>query len=277
MLPYFGTSIPNRIIATIWFDKFSAWPSSVPAVKYGSVTMRTCLKSALIVVSVLMIFSNAAYADLGQDLEVNIFGIGTIHSSKDYEIAFPQSPTPIKGHFNFDKGIGGGFRVNVYSRGHWGEEFYYSYEPNTAHFTRQGTPTSTLNLDMNLHKVGVNALYYLNDDETHRIRPFLSVGGGWAIFAPTEFARQVAKDPLRGNVPDLDAANEISANYGAGFKAKLTNRIGIRVDVKGFVGRNPSFGLARASSDPNATVFPAAGAIHTGEASAGFVFYFGNP
>jgi hypothetical protein len=47
------------------------------------------------------------------------------------------------------------------------------------------------------------------------------------------------------------------------------------MDAKGYVGRNPSFGLARESSNPNATVFPAGGAIWTGEASAGFVFYFG--
>jgi hypothetical protein len=244
-------------------------------VKYGSVTMKTWLKFALIVVSVLMLFSNAAYADLGEDLEVNIFGIGAIHSAKDYEVAFPQSPTPIPSHFNFDKGIGGGVRVNVYSRGHWGQEFFYSYEPNTAHFTRQGTPTSSLNLDMNLHNVGVSALYYLNDDETHRIRPFLSIGGGWAIYQLTEHSKQIVADPLRGNAPDMNNALEISLNYGAGFKAELRRWIGIRVDAKGFLGRNPSFGLARNSSDPNATVFPAVGAINTGEISAGFVFYFG--
>ena len=125
---------------------------------------------------------------------------------------------------------------------------------------------------MQLHKVGVNALYYLNDDETHRIRPFLSVGAGWAIFRPTGKAQSIARDPLRGNVPDLNTANEIALNYGAGFKAKLRSWIGIRLDARGFVGRNPSFGLARESSDPNATVFPAGGAIHTGEVSAGFVF-----
>ena len=243
--------------------------------KYVSVTMKTWLKSALIVVSVLVMSSNAAYADLREDLEVNIYGFGTIHTSKDYEVSFPQSPTPIPSHFNFNKGIGGGVRVNVYSRGHWAEEFYYSYEPNTAHFTRQGTPTSSLDLDVNLQKVGVNALYYLNDDETHRIRPFLSVGGGWSIYQLTEHSKQVVADPLQGNAPDMNNALEISLNYGAGFKAKLRPWIGIRVDAKGFLGRNPSFGLARNSTDPNATVFPAVGAISTGEVSAGFVFYFG--
>src|SRR5207245_2940651 len=115
-----------------------------PCHEIRSVTMRTWLKSALILVGVLMMFSSAAFAELRDDLEVNIFGIGTVHSAKDYEIGFPQSATPIPGHFKFDKGIGGGLRVNVYSRGHWGEEIFYSYESNTAHFTRRGTSSSSL-------------------------------------------------------------------------------------------------------------------------------------
>ena len=152
---------------------------------------------------------------------------------------------------------------------------YYTYAPNVAHFKRLTTPASSLDLGVKLQNVGVNALYYLNDDETHRIRPFLSVGGGWAIFQLTELSKQIVEDPLRGNAPDMNNSLEIAFNYGAGFKAKLRNWIGIRVDAKGIVGRNPSFGLARNSSDPNATVFPATGAINTGEVSAGFVFYFG--
>jgi len=46
------------------------------------------------------------------------------------------------------------------------------------------------------------------------------------------------------------------------------------MDARGFVSRNPSFGLARQSSDPNATVFPATGAMHHGEATGGLIFYF---
>jgi opacity protein-like surface antigen len=237
--------------------------------------MRILLKSVLIPAVALVIFSNAAYAQLAEDLEVNVYGIGSIRSSKDYVIGFPQSPTPIQGHFNFDKGVGGGIRVNVYNRGHWGEEAFYSYEPNTAHFTQKGATTRTLDLNMQMHNVGLNALYYLSDDETHNIRPFLSIGAGWAIFRLTHTARAIANDPMQGNVPDMDNSNEIALNYGAGLKAKLTSWVGVRLDARGFVGRNPSFGLARESSDPNATVFPAGGAINTGEISAGFVFYFG--
>jgi outer membrane protein W len=239
--------------------------------------MRRWLKSALLAVGVIFMLSGAAYAQLSQDLELNIYGGGAIYSKKTYEISFPQSPTPIAGQFKLDETLRGGLRLNVYTRGHWGQEFFYSYEPNTAHFTRQTTPQTSLNLELNVHNVGINALYYLSDNEERRVRPFLGIGIGTAIYMPTGRARAIARDPLRGNVADLDTANELTLNYGAGVKAKLKSWIGVRMDVRGFSGRNPSFGLARESSDPNATVFPAGGAIHNGEVSVGFVFYFGKP
>jgi outer membrane protein W len=271
MLPCFGISIPKRII----FFEFSAWPGSVPAIKYVSVNTKQLLKSTLIVVGFFMMFSSAAYAQLREDLEVNVFGLGVIHSSKDYEISFPQSPTPIQGNFKFNKGLGGGFRVNVYNRGHWAEEAFFSYEPNVAQFTRVGTPSSTMKLSTENLNIGMNALYYLSDDETHNVRPFVTVGGGWAVFLLTDSAKAIVRDPLQGNAPDMNSANEIAVNFGGGVKAKVKRWLGVRVDLKGFISRNPSFGLARESNDPNATVFPAGGALYSGEASAGLVFYFG--
>ena len=239
--------------------------------------MKRWLKTHIFVIGVFLTLSTSAYAQLREDLELNAFVAGSVYSKKSFEIAFPQSPTPTPGRFRLDEGIRGGLRVNVYTRGHWGEEFFYSYEPNTAHFSRRSTPPASLDLDIQVHNLGVNALYYLNDDETRKVRPFLSLGIGATIYRPTGQARAIARDPLRGNVPDLDPAHEIALNYGGGFKAKLGTWAGFRFDVRGFLGRSPSFGLARQSSDPNATVFPASGAIHTGEASAGLIFYFGRP
>ena len=71
-------------------------------------------------------------------------------------------------------------------------------------------------------------------------------------------------------------ANEIALNYGVGVKMRSSDWVGFRADLRGFLGRSPSFGLVRRSNDPNATVFPASGAIHNGEASVGVVFYFYN-
>ena len=227
-----------------------------------------------LIVAALLTLSNGVFAQIKESGELNLFGGVSAYTKNLYEIGFPQSPTPIPGRFRLDTGLRAGLRFNAYTRGHWGEEFLYSYEPNSAQFVLQRTPSNPLKLDIQVHNVAVNTLYYLQEQETQRIRPFLTVGLGASIFRPTSHSQAVVSDPLRGNAQDLDTATELALNYGLGFKTRLSSWIGFRMDARGFVSRNPSFGLARQSSDPNATVFPATGAIHHGEATGGLIFYF---
>jgi hypothetical protein len=233
--------------------------------------MKRWLTGTVLLISACHMFSGAAYAQLKEDFELNLFMAGTLHSKHRYEIGFPQSATPIAGEFHLDKGLRGGIRANLGTNGHWGEEVFYSYEPNKAHFT---SLSRQQNLDIQIHNIGINALYYLSPNETEPARVFLSAGIGAAIFRPTAEARAIARDPLRGNLPDLDQSNEIAFNYGGGLKTRLGAVVGLRVDARGFVGRSPGFGLARESTNPRAAVFPATGALHSGEISAGLVFYF---
>ena len=101
----------------------------------------------------------------------------------------------------------------------------------------------------------------------------MSFGIGGTLYRPTDEAKAIARDPLRGNLGGIDNSSELAFNYGIGLKAKISDRIGFRVDGKGFISRTPSFGFARESTDPNATVFAAGGAFHNAEASAGLIFY----
>ncbi len=238
--------------------------------------MKRGLTTAAMTVGLFLAFSNGAYAQLKDNLELNVFGGGTWYSSNKYQIGFPQAATPIQGQFRLDEGIRAGLRLGVYTRGRWGQEFFYSYEPNTAHFIRRSAPASSLDLDIQVHNYGANALYYLQENESGKVRPFASVGIGGTLYRLTPDSAAFVRDPLRGNAPDMDNAHEIAFNYGFGFKTtRAASRIGFRADIRGFLGRHPSFGLARESNDPNATVFPAAGAIHHAEATAGLIFYFG--
>src|SRR5947209_4569365 len=99
------------------------------------------LTSAIFVFCVFVLLPGAALAQLKDNLEVNLFGGGSVYSDKKFEIGFPQSTLPVQGAFKLNKAIRGGLRVGVYTRGHWSEEFFYSYEPSTAHFIRRSAPT----------------------------------------------------------------------------------------------------------------------------------------
>ena len=236
--------------------------------------MRRQLTTTIAVLAVCLGLSSAAYAQVKDSLEVNVFGGGSWYSSKNYEIGSPQSATPVSGKFRFDHAVRAGLRVNVYTRGHWSQEFFYAYAPNKAHFIRQSAPTSSVNLSMQLHSYGINALYYFNENESRTVRPFFSVGVGGNVYRLTPLARSFANDPLRGNVGDINTSHELALNYGFGVKSRGSYWLGLRADIRGFINRTPSFGLARRADDPNATVFPVSGPLHNAEVSAGLVFYF---
>ena len=236
--------------------------------------MTRWLASLTLVTAVLFGGAGTTDAQILPQLELNLFGSGNWHTKNQFEIGYPQSVTPIAGEFRFDDGLGGGVRFNVNTSGHFGEEFFYSFESNEAHFIRKTPPERQLDLGIQIHNLGVNGIFYFTSNELARTRPFLSVGVGATLYRPNTQARNIASDPLRGNLPGFGQSNEFTFNYGIGFKRRLGSVYGIRMDMRHFMGRNPSFSLPRNSNDPNATVFPADGAIHSFEASAGIVFYF---
>jgi hypothetical protein len=131
----------------------------------------------------LLAFSSVAHAQLKDNIEVNLFGAGSIYTKKNFEIGFPQSAIPVQETFKLSRfAFRGGLRVGVFDRGHWSEEFFYSYEPNTAHFVRNSATSTSVDLPLRVHNYGVTALYYLQDNELQSIRPFLSVGVGGTLY-----------------------------------------------------------------------------------------------
>jgi opacity protein-like surface antigen len=238
------------------------------------VLMRGRLTSAIVLVCLCLSLSIAAYAE--EDYELNVFGGGSWYTKKPYEIAFPQSAAPLSGEFRLDRAVRAGFRFGVYTRGHWSEEFLYSYEPNKAHILRLSAPSNSTSLPIQVHNYGVTALYYLSEDEHHSVRPFLSIGVGGTLYRLTNEAEAFARDPLRANLPGIKNSNELALHYGVGVKTRVSNWLGFRGDIRGFLTKAPSFGLPTESNDPNATVLPVNGALHNAEATAGLVFYFFN-
>lgn len=233
--------------------------------------MKRWFRGSILLVVVVLAIPAILPAQEFRSVEINPFIAGTAHTKNQYEIAFPQAATPVPMQFRLDDTLRGGLRVNVNTTGHWGEEFFFSYEPNNARFIRKTSPEVKVDYDIRVFNFGLNAMYYLNEEESRKTRPFVSLGVGGTLYQPTARARIKAQDPLRGNLPGFESSAELALNYGVGFKTNLTPTFGFRMDMRGFVGRNPSFGLPRSSTDANAVVFPANGAIHGLEASAGFI------
>jgi hypothetical protein len=226
--------------------------------------------------------STEAYAQLRDNIEVNVFGGGSFYSHKDYTIGFPQTIVPNEGEFHLDRAVRAGVRVGVYDHGHWSEELFYSYDSNRAHFILAAPPNSPsvvppnspLAVPITVHNYGVTALYYLNDGESHSFRPFLSIGIGGTLYHMSLETETFVRSPFQGGVLSMHSSNELAMNYGFGVKTRVNHWLGFRFDAKGFLGSQPSFGVPRRSNDPLVQVLPLSGAIQNGEVSAGLVFYF---
>jgi len=232
------------------------------------------LTIATALLGVCLPLSNNAFAQLKDHAELNVFGSGSAYSRNHYVIGYPQSATPIPGEIKLDTSPRFGVRLGVYTAGHWGEEFFYSFEPNTLTISQGGASPKSTDLRLRIHNYGINALYYLVESESHAFQPFLSAGLGGTAYQIRQESLVALRDPSRGNLRDIDNSNELAFNYGIGFKARLSGWFGVRLDARHYLGRTPSFGLARESSNPAATVLPATGVLHNPELSAGFTFYF---
>jgi hypothetical protein len=240
--------------------------------------MKRWLVHLILAVVVMLLVASGLLAQEFSDIELNLYASANAHTKSDFQIGFPQATPPIPGEFRLNDSLGGGVRFNVNTTRHWGEEFLYSLEPNRVHLTNADPLVPNLVLPVRVHNIAANALFYFSGDHTQALQPFLTFGAGAAIFQPTSAAETYANDlyPFGANLPGFKTSAEFAFNAGIGYKLRLGNNAGFRMDVRGFINRNPNFGLPRSSPSLNATVLPTTGSMETLEASAGFYFKFKN-
>ena len=202
--------------------------------------------------------------------ELNVFVADSRFTGKPVTFGgAPQNPTgSSRIDLNSDQRMG--VRFNVLTNGHWGQEFFYSVGTSNLRYSQS---PGGVTVPYRAHNFGVNAMGYFRDSELVATRPFFSLGIGGTVYTPAPGARSLLQDPARTELQGFGNATEFAFNYGGGVKQTVTSRIALRADLRHFIGRHPSFGVPRVSSDPNANVLPVRGAIHNLEASIGIVIH----
>jgi opacity protein-like surface antigen len=149
----------------------------------------------------------------------------------------------------------GGFSVGYRYRikGWLAAEGNYGFDRNTQKYVG-GFGESRV--QANVHTVTADLVVNL-PLRIRGISPYALAGGGGLVFDPTRNSG--------GSVPGVGSQGKGAFLYGAGADYALTRHFSLRAEYRGFVYKNPDFGLAALRTDSW---------THTAQPSAGIVFHF---
>ena len=143
-------------------------------------------------------------------------------------------------------------------------------------FPGAGGGAKRIDLEQRVWKLNFNPVYHLTPIGS-RIRPFLTAGYTQAFFAATKDGKLAASQLTPTPIPGYKSSFRPALNYGGGFKARFTDLVGMRFDLRGLWSGAPTWGLPTANTGiGGGPVFiPKMGSLHGMEATAGIDFNFG--
>jgi opacity protein-like surface antigen len=149
----------------------------------------------------------------------------------------------------------GGFQVGYrYHVNRWlSAEGNYGFDRNTQRYFSVGGQSR---VQSDVHAVTGDLVVNL-PLRISKFSPYALAGGGGLIFRPTGNGG--------GFVPGADTQAKGAFLYGGGADYLLTRHFSLRAEYRGFVYKNPDFGLATLHADRW---------THTAQPSAGIVFHF---
>lgn len=179
---------------------------------------------------------------------------------------------------------GGAFggRVGVNVSKYVGLELMYEYMVNNVQFiTPNGPGVPTYSFGNRNHYLALNPLFYFTPKGS-RIRPYVTVGVGALQFTPTGDAKSIARDPAVNAMygsQNLNDNLQVALNYGGGIKFHLTDHLGLRLDARGLLSRNPTYNLPNyppsLASGNTGLWIPRNDKLNGVQVTAGLIWYIG--
>jgi len=142
-----------------------------------------------------------------------------------------------------------GYRYRVYR---WlSAEANYGYVRNTQIFS--GSYSGRV--QSNIHQITSSAVVKL--PAFSKLEPYARAGGGALVLDPT--------DNAGGSIAGQSRQTRGAFLYGGGADCPITSRLAFRAEYRGYVYKNPTFGLANLKTDSYS---------HIAQPSVGLVFKF---
>jgi hypothetical protein len=195
-------------------------------------------------IAVVVLFLGLAVVGRAQVAEVAVTGGWSAFT--DSNVGFLGLDAVTGDQVDVDNGIRIGARLSM-NRWFLGHEISYAWQKSNLNIENQGSTS------MSIQNFYYNFVAHATPQGT-AIRPFVTAGAGVSTFFPPGVSS------LSGS-----GDNKFGYNYGGGIKVRLSDKFGIRVDVRDHVTGRPfeKFGVQTAS-----------GKFHNVEYSAGFALLF---
>jgi opacity protein-like surface antigen/outer membrane protein OmpA-like peptidoglycan-associated protein len=208
-------------------------------------------------------------------VEVHPFAGGSFFHRKHFAITGRPLPLFMK------IGNGGVFGVRVTENfwEHIGIEESFSYGVgNVRLLNAPGAPSGNeVSFHNRLWQFYVNPVFHFTPRDSW-LRPYITGGLGFTRYQPDDVSKTAARsttNPLLGIPIALGNSTKVVGNYGGGIKMRLTDRFGLRLDMRGFTSQTPTFGIPKTSGAPNTITIPHGGALNSMQITGGFTVYLG--
>lgn len=183
-----------------------------------------------------------------------------------------------------DKGLGTklvnggafGFRATENFWKYIGLEQAFTYSANNVRFLTPVTPGGPqLDFGHRIYQYSLNPVFYFSERGS-KIRPFLTAGISALNFQPTDSGKGWARNQVNSALmaSGLDNNLKVGLNYGGGLKWHLSERLGLRFDVRGIMAPNPTFRLM--SYNAGGLYIPRGEKLHGVQTTVGLTYYIGS-
>jgi len=212
---------------------------------HQSSVLRSGLAGVFTAVSVLLVFSATAMAQVEQHSQVTVQG--TALFTKDTS----SDSSPLSQHTTKSAGflVGYSYRFNSWA----GAEGNYGYAQNTVNTTGSFGQASVRS---DFHEITGAFVAHIPVNVSN-IRPYALAGAGALVFHPTDNARSMNAG--------VDQQTKAAFVYGGGFEFDVVHNFGVRAEYRGLVYKAPGFTVNNLNLDR---------ITHLAQPSVGFFYRF---
>jgi len=234
-------------------------------------TVKRFLRGLIVAVALCLI------ATVGKAQNSLVFVTGGGNKISDAR-SFDEAFIPYQSTFAAGGGGNVGLELPLKKSNIFGFEVSYGFSQNNLELTYENSPTLPVTKSYGLRDNRFSGDLVVHSPSTFRgIRPYAVVGAEYDRFSPTSAAVSLANTTGFAYAPvaKLSSQGDGGANVGGGLDYNLTEKWGVRIDVRYHITSSPTLGLPYGITPSSNAYFPISGDAHSIQYTIGIVYHFG--